>query len=402
MSPAIRALAEAPAAIPVKAGRRTGLDAAAGTVVHSPMRVFLHSFLIALLAPLLLVPAGCASDSKASGGPVEARGAEAKRADEADVSDKIKSAKASSHTFSQRRLLEIIEEQEKFFKWLGENPDKTSPEAHTRIRKLGGLWNSYFADNPDDVDALILYGKFRRAMGNPSEAYKIFKKIDSMDGDIPVVKQQLATFEGESGSYKDAYSHLKLAVELDPKQAVYHSQMGQLLFLFRDKFIASGMFDRDTVDKMYLESMRNAYKLAPECEEYKWRYAQSFYDVSKADWNEPLKVWDELLADATLDLERQTINANRARVLIELYRDAEAEEILNGINHPSLAGAKRAMLDIIRRDAASARGSESKILKQIGSESGEKAPARAPVAGAVSAGPVGQSVPHVSKKEYSH
>ncbi len=355
---------------------------------------------------------GCSSDGSAqrekihanADAPAQGATSQGAKSKSEIVSERIKSAKASAHTFSQRRLLGVVEEQEAFFSWLESERDKNSPEARTRARKLNGLWNEYLADNPNDVDALILYGKFRRATGSLAEAYKIFKRADSLDGNIPVVKQQLATFEGESGSYKDAYSHLKLAVQLDPKQAVYHSQMGQLLILFRDKFISSGMFDRQTIDKMYLESLRNAYQLAPEREDYKWRYAQSFFDVSEADWNEPLRVWNELLPTATLELERQTINANRARVLIELYRDAEAEEILKSINHPSLAQAKQAMLDVIRKDSETARGSESKILKQMQSGAPEGAKLRSVVEDSPAANSAAsqQSCPHFERKEYSH
>ena len=44
------------------------------------------------------------------------------------------------------------------------------------------------------------------------------------------------------------------------------------------------------------------------------------------------------------DVEKQTAMANKARVLIELNRDSEAEAILAKIDNPNLSDSKNALL----------------------------------------------------------
>lgn len=325
---------------------RLAVADAATNIRHHAMRLY-PTFFKALCAALLSLLCACASAPQKNASP--------------SVKPRPNTA-VFTQTLSQRKLLNIIEEQRRFLDWFARRGDIETFEALTRARKLQALWDDYFAGNPDDVEALLLYGKFKRATGSYEAAYKVFKHIDELDPNIAVVKQQLGTYEGEVGNYEFAYEHLKAAVELAPNQAVYHSQLGQLLVIYRVDFVRSGKFDQATIDAMFLNSFEKASALEPAREDYKWRYAQSFYDVGKADWQKSLRIWDELLKDAALGIEKETVNANRARVLIELYRDDEAAAILEEIKSPSLQDAKETMLAIIRKDSS---GSEAKVLKKI-------------------------------------
>ena len=98
-----------------------------------------------------------------------------------------------------------------------------------------------------------------------------------------------------------------------------------------------------------MESYRRAAQLEPENSALQWKYARAFYDAGRPDWNAALAQWNLVLSKfAPLNLDRQTALANKARVLIELRRDAQAREILETqVGPPSLLADKRRLLEII-------------------------------------------------------
>ncbi|MFR6033422.1 MAG: hypothetical protein ACLUKN_09755 [Bacilli bacterium] len=77
-----------------------------------------------------------------------------------------------------------------------------------------------------------------------------------------------------------------------------------------------------------------------------------------------MKQWDFVLENCVaFDVEKQTAMANKARVLIELNRDSEAEAILAKIDNPNLSDSKNALLaEIIK---PSCRIKMTKKLKNL-------------------------------------
>ncbi len=250
----------------------------------------------------------------------------------------------SSFSLSNRKLLEIIDEQSRFFSQANNKSIMSAADTSSAARRIQSLWEEYLITNPNDVEALIIYGKFRRAIGDADTAYMIFKDADSINPNLAVVKQQLCTREAESGMYEEAYGHIRDAVRLEPKNPVYHTQLAQLIMVFRQLMISDGKHTQKELDAEMLAAYKKAFELTPNDREAKWRYAAAFYEVGKADWNAALKLWEEIVADSTFDFERQTALINKARVLMELRRDAEAESILKSIRLEGLAEDKAALL----------------------------------------------------------
>lgn len=231
--------------------------------------------------------------------------------------------------------------------WYSQKDNSQTIDALNGIKRLNSLWSEYLLINPNDADALIIHGKYCRAIGDYKSAYESFQKADLLDDNLAVVKQQLAALEGEDGNFEKSYAHLKSAIALAPDVSIYHKQMGQLLILYKEDLIKSGVLSRESWNREFSDSYAKASALNPKSSELKWAYAQSFYDLDNADWQKALKIWDELLKDSNFILEKETINANRARVLIELYKDSEAHEVLKTVTHPDLQRAKMSMLAVI-------------------------------------------------------
>lgn len=253
-----------------------------------------------------------------------------------------------AYTLSQKKLLDIIEEQDRFFERIRGKSRMSRSDALSLKSKIDALWAEYLAEFPDDVDALVLNGKFLRATGDDELSYKQFSHADALSPNLPVVKQQLANYEAEHGLAKHAYDNIRAAVSLAPENSVYRLQLAQLILFFREELIAKHGFSQAALDAELAQSYARAAELEPENGEIRKKYALSFYDVGRADWNEALRQWDIVLEKfSPLNIDKQTAKANRARVLVELGRDAEAREVLKTIDAPALQADKRKLLEII-------------------------------------------------------
>ena len=270
-----------------------------------------------------------------------------------------------SYTLSQKKLLDIIEEQDRFFERIRGKSRMSHSDALSLKSKIDALWAEYLAEFPDDVDALILNGKFLRATGDDELSYKQFSHADALSPNLPVVKQQLANYEAEHGLAKHAYDNIRAAVSLAPENSVYRLQLAQLILFFREELITRHGFSQAALDAELTQSYARAAELEPENGEIRKKYALSFYDVGKADWNEALRQWNIVLEKfSPLNIDKQTALANKARVLVELGRDAEARGILEKIDSPALQADKRRLLEIINQAKNGAEQNKAKSDSQ--------------------------------------
>ena len=82
-------------------------------------------------------------------------------------------------------------------------------------------------------------------------------------------------------------------------------------------------------------------ELAPDRFEFAYRYAESFYDLEKPDWELALKLWSALEEKATTPIERQTMRLHAANILIKLDRRDHARALLATVDVPELQGQKQ-------------------------------------------------------------
>ena len=263
--------------------------------------------------------------------------------------DKKKSDRSVyTYTFAEKKLLYIIDQQNRFFERIKSKSRMSRSDALSIKSRIDSLWDEYLATFPNDTNALILNGKFLRATGDPDTAYKRFSEADRINPNIAVVKQQLANYEAEHGMPEEAYKNLKSAIVLDGKIAIYYIQLADLLLIYREEFLNKQIFAQEKIDKEMIDAIATASKLEPKNSKIHWKYARFFYDVGKPDWNKALAQWNYVLQNfAPLNIDKQTALANKARVLIELNRDQEAEEILKQINFEALSPDIKKLMSVI-------------------------------------------------------
>jgi tetratricopeptide (TPR) repeat protein len=246
-------------------------------------------------------------------------------------------------SFADQTLAVILKDQEKIFSTMKDNKG-----VENNLLALKSRFETFVNENPNNLEAQILYGKFLNRIEHYEEAFKVFATIDKNNPKIAVVKQQIANFLAETAKPDLALPYLAKAIELEPKQAIYHYQFGDLLCSYKDFYIESGIYTSEEWDAQMLESFKNAFELNPLEWTFAMRYGQAFYDLHSPQWEKALEHWNKLeKAAPPTDLDRETIYMHQAQVLAALGKNADAKKKLNKIFNPKLENNRRNLLQKI-------------------------------------------------------
>jgi len=249
---------------------------------------------------------------------------------------------------AEKRLADIALREERIYKKIAEDPEFYSVDDIERhISDLIGAYSAYLMDHPDDVHALILYGKLLRRVENNDEAFNYFLKADELDPTIAVVKQQIGTHLAEIGKGKAALPFYLRAVELEPQTAIYHYALGELLHEFRDLYIDEEIFTRDALEREMLKAFKQAAFLKPDSFDLQMRLGEAYYDLSSPDWKAALLHWNSLRKNTENELQAEILDLHRARVMGKLGRAKEAVELAETVITPSLQRSKQQVLNEI-------------------------------------------------------
>src|SRR5204862_3878459 len=138
----------------------------------------------------------------------------------------------------------------------------------------------------------------------------------------------------EDGKPLDAAPYFLAAIKLAPNEPLYHYQLGTLLAEARDDFLKSGNWTRASLDEAMHEGFKRAAELAPDRFEFAYRYAESFYDLEKPDWDGALKAWSGLEEKAPTAIERQTMRLHAVNICLKLGKRDHAKALLETIDEP--------------------------------------------------------------------
>ena len=198
---------------------------------------------------------------------------------------------------------------------------------------------------PKDAMGHAAFGRLLGKVGMRRESVSLLLKANQLDSDIPFVKNQLGNYLAEEGKPLEAVNYFLAAIRLAPREALYHYQLGTLLHEARDDFLKSGDWERPALDQATHDAFRRAAELAPDNFAFAYRYAESFYDLDPAHWDEALKVWGELEDRCAPGLEKETIRLHAANLLIKQGRIDHARLLLSTVVDEKLAAQKQKLLD---------------------------------------------------------
>jgi tetratricopeptide (TPR) repeat protein len=224
-------------------------------------------------------------------------------------------------------------------------------ELRPDFQRLVVDYEQFLKDHPDVAAGYVSYALLlsRPVLGERERAAALLLKANQHDPNQPLVKNQLGNYLAEDGKPLQAVNYFLAAIRLAPDEPLYHYQLGTLLAVARDDFIASGEWKRPVLDDAMQEAFHQATTLAPGNVEYALAYGKSFYDLERPDWEEALKYWRALeLRIQTLPLPKpaliqQTIHLYEAKVLLKQGRLGEARTLLDTVDDLELATARQAL-----------------------------------------------------------
>ena len=252
-----------------------------------------------------------------------------------------------SDTLAERTLREIVARDHELFAKAEKAGDQFDQGVfHGEAQAIASSYDVLVQKNQDFVPALVAYGVFLGKIEMTREAVAMLLKANKLDPNIAIVKNQLAKYLAEDGKPVDALPYLLSAIDLEPKEPLYHFHLGQLLVAGRDDFLTNGNFTQAGLEKAMLDAFRRASELAPSDFTYAYQYAKAFYDIDPPRWEEALDLWQQLeLRPITTTPLRHLVRLQKANVLIKLGRPDEARLVLDTVTDPKLTEDKQTLLD---------------------------------------------------------
>lgn len=258
-----------------------------------------------------------------------------------------------SETLSEKTLKDIVARQKNVFARAEAEKDHLD-EAWLR-GELQNVINSYdilIQKAPDFAAGYVAYGLLLGQVGMTREAVGMLIKANQLDGEIPLVKNEIARFLAEDGKVVDALPWITAAIDLAPREPLYHYHLGKLLVEGRDELLATGQFTRAKLDQTMLEAFQRGAALAPDNFAYAYRAAEAYYDLETPRWEDALKAWSTLEEKSKPGIEQQTMRLHAANVLIKLGRQDHARALMLTVTEKPLQKQKQTLLDELAKTEA--------------------------------------------------
>lgn len=250
-----------------------------------------------------------------------------------------------TETMADRTLRQLVERQRELFAEAAkDNPNFDDEAFRTQVQQLTHGFERLVNENPKFAAAYAAYGYLLGKVDMRKESVALLMKANQLDPNLPLVKNQLGNFLAEEGKPLEAVNYFLAAIKLAPNEPLYHYQLGTLLVEARDDFIKSGSWTAATIEDGMHKAFRRASELAPERFEFAYRYAESFYDLEKPDWETALKVWGALEEKAPTPIEREAMRLHAANILLKQGKADHARALLGTVTEPSLQSQKEKLV----------------------------------------------------------
>jgi tetratricopeptide (TPR) repeat protein len=246
---------------------------------------------------------------------------------------------------AEMSLRKIVERQKEVLGEAVKQGDKMDESSlRQQVQSITHDYELLLRNNPNFAAGYAAYGYLLSRIDMRQEALAMLLKANQLDGEIPLVKNQIGNILAEEGKPLQAAPYFLAAIKLEPNEPLYHYQLGTLLVEARQDFLKSGEWTREAIDGAVQEAFKRAADLAPDRFEFAYRHAESFYDLEKPDWNAALKAWSALEEKAPTPIERQTMRLHAANICLKLGKPDHAKALLETVDEPKLQGQKQKLV----------------------------------------------------------
>lgn len=247
-------------------------------------------------------------------------------------------------------------------------------DLRPRLQRVLDDYERLLSRHPDFAAAWAAYGLFLcdPLVEDRKAALSLLLKANALDGELPVVKNQIGVILAEQGRPIDAFNYFLAAADLAPTEPLYHFQIGLVLAEGRADFLKSKAWQPAALDKSMLSAFERAVTLAPDRTDFAYRAAEAYYDLAEPRWDKAYRVWTALEERLSGRLETQAVRLHRARVLWKQGLAGDARELLASVDAPELAGQKsRLAAEFDAEDAAEKSAATVMFPSSVSSAAGK-------------------------------
>ena len=223
------------------------------------------------------------------------------------------------------------------------SPPRDVAEVHASRQKLAQAYRHLAAKYPDAFPVQRAVGDSLAQLDDLQAGVPYWQRAAALDPKSAEVADSLGSAYLQTGQVREASEQYQRAVDNRPDVAGYHSDLANVLYLFRRQLVFSpALPDEQAVLRLALEHFRRAAELSPGNLQLAKAYAETFYIFAQPDWTQALAAWKSVRA---LSGEKQDFaNVHLARISLRLGRRAEAEGYLDAIHDPAFAELKGKLL----------------------------------------------------------
>lgn len=233
-----------------------------------------------------------------------------------------------------------VEEIEKWSDEAGAAGAGSRAQAQLSLRqrmkeRLDGVkrdYEDFVRHHPDYVRGRLAYGSFLHQTGDEEGALEQLEKARQLAPENPAVWNNLGNYY-EERNVKKAFECYSKAIELDPGQSLYYHNLAVCVYMFRaDAQDYWKISEREVFDKS-LALYQKAMKLDPDNFILATDYAECFYGIRPLRLKEGLAAWNQCLAVAHDEVEREGVYLHLARIHLALNQFNESQRALDAVTN---------------------------------------------------------------------
>ena len=233
-----------------------------------------------------------------------------------------------------------------------EKPDEAAAlleQLESDISSLETSFRGFLAAHPTHVRAMSTFGNFLEEIGKQDDACTWWSKAVSLSRKNPDLLNNLANYYGHNGEAARAIRLYEEAIRLNPTEAVYHFNLGNMYYLFRKEAQQIHGWDLDQTFREALVQFRGARDLEPNNFEYATAYAETFYGVNflqqRIAWDEALKAWQYCLNMKLDSGQKDYVKVHLVRLNLYTGNPMEAARSASEIQSNELRRVARNLLN---------------------------------------------------------
>lgn len=222
-------------------------------------------------------------------------------------------------------------------------------QLETDITSMENAYRGFLSAHANHARGMTSFGNFLEDVGKSDEACTWWSKSVTLSGKDPDLLNNLANYYGHNGEAGRAIRLYEDAIGMNPTEAVYHFNLGNMYYLFRNEAGQIHGWDLDQIFREALDQFRIARDLEPNNFEYATAYAETFYGVNflkqRIAWEEALKAWEYCLSMKLDSGQKDYVKVHLVRLNIYTGNPMEAARSASEIQSQELRRVARYLLN---------------------------------------------------------